>query len=58
MAYVLFGNEYELSIDNYEIGQEIIAYGEVVQCWNGPFIIPRYIEISEIAFPHVELERE
>ena len=53
--YLLFDNEGELSIDDYERG-EIIIYGEVVQCAHGPFIIPKYIEISEIAFPHLEMK--
>ncbi|MBQ2902411.1 MAG: hypothetical protein IJE49_11280 [Agathobacter sp.] len=55
-VYLLFDNEGDLSIDDYESGLEIIVYGEVVQCWNGPFVIPKYIEISEIAFPHLEMK--
>ena len=56
-VYLLLSKKDEDTIYEYQTGQEIIVYGEVVQCWNGPFIIPRYIEIAEVAFPHVELEK-
>ena len=45
-VYLMFPENSELNIDNYEAGQHCIIYGEVVQTWNGIFIIPEYIEIQ------------
>lgn len=45
-VYLMFPENSELNIDNYEAGQHCIIYGEVVQTWSGIFIIPKYIEIQ------------
>lgn len=46
-VYLLFPNEYTLSADDYETGQKVVIYGEVVQTWSGVFIIPQYIDMEE-----------
>jgi len=43
--FLLFDNNNDLSIEDYLNASEIIVYGEVVQCWSGPFVIPKYIDI-------------
>lgn len=45
-VYLMFPENSELNIENYEAGQHCIIYGEVVQTWSGIFIIPKYIEIQ------------
>lgn len=42
--YLMFPSESDLLIENYESGQYVVVYGEVVQTWSGIFIIPKYIE--------------
>ena len=43
-TYLMFPSESDLLIENYESGQYVVVYGEVVQVWSGIFIIPKYIE--------------
>lgn len=43
-TYLMFPSESDLLIENYESGQYVVVYGEVVQIWSGIFIIPKYIE--------------
>lgn len=43
-TYLMFPSESDLLIENYESGQYVVVYGEVVQTWSGIFIIPKYIE--------------
>lgn len=53
-AYLLFDNQYSLSIEDYKNADFIIVYGEAVLCMHGFFVIPRYIEISEDPWPHLK----
>lgn len=52
-VYLLFNKEYPLSIDDYNEGQKILIYGEVVKwldnkrsTYNSVWIIPKYIEFE------------
>jgi len=44
--YLLFENGKDSAVDEYKQMDDITIYGEVVQCWSGPFVIPRYIEYT------------
>lgn len=46
-VYLLFDKAHILSAADFEVGEEVVIYGEVVQLWSGPFIIPRYMEVIE-----------
>ena len=56
--YLLFEEGKDSAIDEYKRNDEITIYGEVVQCWSGPFVIPRYIEHTEIAVPDMGATQE
>lgn len=43
-VWLMFPNSSDLNIENYDAGQHVLVYGEVVQNNNGIFIIPKYIE--------------
>lgn len=45
-VYLMFPENSDLNIENYEAGQHCIIYGQVVQTWSGIFIIPEYIELQ------------
>ena len=45
--YLMFEKGKDSTIDEYKNGDEITIYGEVVQCWSGPFVIPKYIEYTD-----------
>lgn len=51
LVFLLIDKASPLSIDDFEsardreTGRPIVIYGEVVQMWSGPFIIPHYIEV-------------
>lgn len=42
--WLMFPDLSDLHIDNYDAGQHVLVYGEVVQNNNGIFVIPKYIE--------------
>lgn len=45
--YLMFSEDSEFTIDNYKTGQRFVVYGEVIQTYNGPFVLPKYIEEEE-----------
>lgn len=45
--YLMFSEDSEFTIDNYKTGQRFVVYGEVIQTYSGPFVLPKYIEEEE-----------
>lgn len=43
-VWLMFPNSSDLNIENYDDGQHVLVYGEVVQTQHGIFIIPKYME--------------
>ncbi|MBQ8519244.1 MAG: hypothetical protein IJ455_06565 [Agathobacter sp.] len=56
--YLLFEEEKDSPIYEYKKGDEITIYGEIVQCWSGPFVIPKYIEHTEIDIPGMDSNQQ
>lgn len=46
-VYLLFNKEYSLSIDDFEEGDHVVVYGEMVQTWSGYFVMPKYMEVVD-----------
>lgn len=45
--YLLFDKHNSVSMDHFEMMDVAMVYGEVVQMWSGPFIIPKYMEVVD-----------
>jgi hypothetical protein len=42
--YLMFEKEAEFKMDNFELGQKVVVYGEIIQNTNGSFLLLKYIE--------------
>lgn len=47
LIYLVFDKQGNLSADDFETGQEVVLYGEVVLEWDGVYVVPKYMEIVE-----------
>lgn len=44
-VYLVFDKEGEWTVDDFELQQIVVVYGEVILEWDGVYIVPKYMEL-------------